>query len=405
MITIFRKSVFINNVFSLRLSESFVQQPLAKALHCTAVIIMLFGSRFNCISFLFFLAVIWKVHCVYGQSRSAAVIVAYLLSLGESIQSAIALLKEKRQIICINPGFLAQLFLLSTKGAHAPEVKLILQNPLRYDSTKLSSAGNTNEEQIHAELHRSDYVDLYKTASGGKKRLLGGTCIEDESDSRNSCVGETLQDSDPSLRADIAPKEGVNSDCSAIEEELTCGQCGFVLAQESNIIRATLYVDFLREHTDSYWAGYRAIHPPLEGVIALEGTQLTDKKRIRQNCANKVRGKSEALSAEPRGVTISVVGPMEWIEEQVESRRRERDRQTLSRIADGGATSKRAAVSEDIKLTCPSCRNTCGYCLRGGLEICQSFLRCDLLALTSATIERTQQVKSNPAIQLHNADA
>jgi Dual specificity phosphatase, catalytic domain len=371
--------------------------------HCTAVIIMFFSSRFNCFSCLISLADICKVHCVYGQSRSAAVIVAYLLSLGESIKSAIDLLKEKRQIICINPGFLAQLFLLSAKGFQAPEIQLILQNPIRYDCTILSSAGNATGKQNLAKLQSLDYVDSYKIVSGGKKRLLGGTYVEDGPDS-NSCIGERLPDIDLSLCADTASEGKVNIDCSATVEELTCAKCGFILAREANIIRATQYADFLLEHTDSYWAGYRPIHPSHEGVIALESTQLIEEKRTKQNNETKVRGRSEGLKAAQKCVTISVVGPMEWITEQIKSRRKDKEKQAPQQPTVRGGASKHAAASEGgadgIKLTCPSCRNTCGYCVRGGLEVCQSFLRCDLLALTSPTIKRTQRVMVYPAAQL-----
>lgn len=48
------------------------------------------------------------VHCIYGQSRSATVIAAYLLSIGHSLDAALTLLKTKHDNICINPGFLTQ---------------------------------------------------------------------------------------------------------------------------------------------------------------------------------------------------------------------------------------------------------------------------------------------------------
>lgn len=49
------------------------------------------------------------VHCVYGQSRSAATILSYLLG-SMSFHSAFELIKNKRNCISINPGFLSQLF-------------------------------------------------------------------------------------------------------------------------------------------------------------------------------------------------------------------------------------------------------------------------------------------------------
>ena len=48
------------------------------------------------------------VHCVYGQSRSAAVVAAFLVSQGHKLSEALTLLKSRRGNVCINPGFLSQ---------------------------------------------------------------------------------------------------------------------------------------------------------------------------------------------------------------------------------------------------------------------------------------------------------
>lgn len=53
------------------------------------------------------------VHCVYGQSRSAVVCVAYMMHCGVELTEALISIKEKHADVCINPGFLCQLHLLS----------------------------------------------------------------------------------------------------------------------------------------------------------------------------------------------------------------------------------------------------------------------------------------------------
>ena len=68
------------------------------------------------------------IHCVYGQSRSAAVIVSYLMSRGTSLQDSINVLKSVRPCICINPGFLSQLYLLSKKFQYDIEYFLSIFN-------------------------------------------------------------------------------------------------------------------------------------------------------------------------------------------------------------------------------------------------------------------------------------
>ena len=88
----------------------------------------------------------WKVlvHCVYGsrlfsvifhpepifavllgQSRSATVIVAYMLSIGYKLTAAMEMLKCLHPDICINPGFLAQLYLVSMVDFSSAEYRLV----------------------------------------------------------------------------------------------------------------------------------------------------------------------------------------------------------------------------------------------------------------------------------------
>ncbi|CAI5712722.1 unnamed protein product [Peronospora destructor] len=62
------------------------------------------------------------VHCVYGQSRSAAVCVAYLMATqGKTLLEAYDVVQQARQCISINPGFLRQLELFERMG-NDPEV-------------------------------------------------------------------------------------------------------------------------------------------------------------------------------------------------------------------------------------------------------------------------------------------
>ncbi|CAI5701727.1 unnamed protein product [Peronospora effusa] len=62
------------------------------------------------------------VHCVYGQSRSAAVCVAYLMATQDkTLLEAYDVVQQARQCISINPGFLRQLELFERMG-NDPEV-------------------------------------------------------------------------------------------------------------------------------------------------------------------------------------------------------------------------------------------------------------------------------------------
>jgi len=52
------------------------------------------------------------IHCVYGQSRSASIIVLYLMEIGNTLQESIRILSRAKPTICINPGtkFIDQYF-------------------------------------------------------------------------------------------------------------------------------------------------------------------------------------------------------------------------------------------------------------------------------------------------------
>jgi rhodanese-related sulfurtransferase len=66
------------------------------------------------------------VHCQQGQSRSAAVIAAYLiLDQSFDLGSALDLLKQRRTSLSINPGFLSQLHLLYNRSLFPAEYRLL----------------------------------------------------------------------------------------------------------------------------------------------------------------------------------------------------------------------------------------------------------------------------------------
>lgn len=56
------------------------------------------------------------VHCNAGRSRSPAVVALFLMSIGKTLDEALALTKEKRPCVDINSGFLEQLRLFESCG-------------------------------------------------------------------------------------------------------------------------------------------------------------------------------------------------------------------------------------------------------------------------------------------------
>ena len=68
------------------------------------------------------------VHCVHGQSRSAATVVAYLSSsfsgMNMNLEDTLTFLKDRCPRICINPGFLSQMHLYYNRMHYPAEYSL-----------------------------------------------------------------------------------------------------------------------------------------------------------------------------------------------------------------------------------------------------------------------------------------
>jgi hypothetical protein len=89
------------------------------------------------------------VHCVYGQSRSATVCVAYMISIGRSLIDAIMELKLRHPNICINPGFLSQLYVY-TDPKYSVECEIVKSTAIRLASGTIAIP--LADEEIKAQL-------------------------------------------------------------------------------------------------------------------------------------------------------------------------------------------------------------------------------------------------------------
>ncbi|CAH0405679.1 unnamed protein product [Chilo suppressalis] len=76
------------------------------------------------------------VHCYFGVSRSASVVIAYMMERhGASYEDALDMVKQKRRFVCPNAGFVAQLKLYAQMG-----FKIDKEDP-RYKQFRLKMAG------------------------------------------------------------------------------------------------------------------------------------------------------------------------------------------------------------------------------------------------------------------------
>lgn len=72
------------------------------------------------------------IHCVYGQSRSVTLCIAYLIHMGMNLEEAMTYVKNKHNAICVNPGFLSQLHLYAFRNQYSAEYSLLLSHHDQY---------------------------------------------------------------------------------------------------------------------------------------------------------------------------------------------------------------------------------------------------------------------------------
>jgi len=164
------------------------------------------------------------VHCVYGQSRSATIIVAYLLHTGMRLAEAIDLIKVQNPTTCINPGFLAQLYFLSVSRSSSIERTFF----------KLTCV---------AAIRTMPKSKAVETCSGTKRAL------------------ET-------------------SDAATMQQDsVVCRKCKALLSPCSDVLTRSIdTVSFVKAHEDGFWCGYRPSRSktlnapvvlPEKGIIAV----------------------------------------------------------------------------------------------------------------------------------------
>jgi predicted protein tyrosine phosphatase len=337
------------------------------------------------------------VHCIYGQSRSATVIVAYLLSTGRSIEESIALLSKARPQICINPGFLAQLLLFSRGGVQSPEARNILQTYGPRKGCLYDPAG----------ILSSNFADALGNREGDRNNTAVG--CKSQSQSRSPGTGRNI----------------------------VCRTCKVKLCSEDDVQSVALdYAEFVNSHVDPYWKGYKPLHPargaravaaaikgfivtgPLSWAMAQVG--VVDKSAtvaIRREGTSAAgngssgSGSSSSSSAGAGSIQTSVTSTVSSSAvDKCESHNGASSGQastadtgntsysstdkkqfrvitvtssSSSSVSNSTKTSSETAIETERELRCPAsgCSVPVGRYIKNGLNMCGGYLRCDLFAL------------------------
>ena len=172
------------------------------------------------------------IHCVHGQSRSVAVILAYLLHKNVKLSTSLDIIKSKRESCNINPGFLSQLSFLSGKFKN-----IVLFISHQHDNNMLSFLPVFSMDSPEFDLF------TYKEAD----ELQDGNYLDCHSSDHT--IGSKRKESSMET-------EGVSTD----ERNIICKSCKNPLAssrdQLSGVSVVTLIEEFVEKHIDPFWEGY-----------------------------------------------------------------------------------------------------------------------------------------------------
>lgn len=219
------------------------------------------------------------VHCIHGQSRSCAIVVAYLTSLSQRshhdinrsnlehvLSSTVEEVKSRRQDMCINPGFLSQLhlYVLSETALKFGEQSLL------YTISERSLVLN-NERRLKVAMQTTHPIALPTVES-----------------LQNQC--------DEAMTKHYDVKDSV----------LCCGSCHQpVLCAAAAVYCERGDGELVRSWTDPYWLNYRSNHLDRDQKL---------RKRLRVSDRDEACAAATATSASTGdGACHYVVGAAGWL--------------------------------------------------------------------------------------------
>lgn len=221
------------------------------------------------------------IHCVYGQSRSVALILCYMLHFYTKkydLRSAYKHIEDKKPNICVNPGFLTQLFFYHDYCISKGLVKEVLG---------VFEMANESESSIHS-VRESNETD-FRT----RQLIL-------------ELLNDTYQNFQrfPSflrLSAQLNHNEGVEEVISESVDlnsnYLYCNNCREPIIQTSLLlqIEENSFIPEIIEHlTDEFWKSYR--YPLVPEFVSLLYPSLEQPKPRKGSNANKGKDESKVLA-------------------------------------------------------------------------------------------------------------
>lgn len=297
------------------------------------------------------------VHCVYGQSRSAATIVAYLTSfMNMGLDTALSFLKERCPRICINPGFLSQLHLWVNRWRFRAEFQLLCPNGtyLEHDH---------NDEQVRLPTGDTSCV-VYMLKCRSCSQGLFHIASDRGLDASSHVALESMGLCDMTRALLDQPRE-VWGPASHDVDDL----------RSAVLLPRPGAKEIIDRHLDPYYRGYTSPYQyerPSAAVLSFplllargqsRGKMREDRETMREK--KRVSGAEERAEREPTMCLAAVPGS--WVDTQC------------------GAALHSESVSD---LHCPSssCSAIIGCCKKDGLRICDGYIKTHLVGLFAKAV-------------------
>jgi hypothetical protein len=281
------------------------------------------------------------------------------MSIGHDLEEGIEMIKKSRPCICINPGFLCQLYLLAKKGSSCAELKLFMKYGRQ---TPVYSVGD-----IECEIERcNDPPSLLDEAENGSNIIFPPPLSPSTKSILNTAATLSQHPTCHKRKGEDVDNFGISASCIRV---VACKACKQPLAGDNDIVQQLDCNSFLKKHVEPFWKGYRPMYSISIGASSVVTPQLMKGHYI--------------------------IGPVEWATSQIES---------SPTIAMGSSTTaafsgpvgkssccsgasidatiasfSSAAIRRD--LLCPGCGVVCGYYKSHALALCGAFVRTNLFAL------------------------
>jgi hypothetical protein len=303
------------------------------------------------------------VHCVHGQSRSAATVVAYLSSsfsgMNMNLEDTLTFLKDRCPRICINPGFLSQMHLYYNRMHYPAEYSLAMRGTVTHNNDIFRSENEQDERSTTNERGsmyvlrclKCRYALLHAKRSSPECTMhIPVLNTNDANYCEYACaVAHAL------ARSFVAPSSDTDFNFDGSD------YVGPDIREQLLVPRPDSAA-LLKEHLDPYYHGYTSTLEYDRYLVKLEvPIDLAPKQ------SQKKKKKTEITSDIPDyGPAISLyVHPDGWIHKQITDK----------------AKANTSEIEWEINCPNPSCASSIGIFRKGGLRVCDGFLKTYLTAL------------------------